>query len=97
MTFAQFWEDSPNLVIAYRKAYDMKRTARNQEMWLQGLYNYRAFSAVIESFAYGMGGRRGAKPKGYIEAPISFTDYEKEIEKQKRIRHTLEWVAKGQV
>lgn len=96
MSAEQFWEESPYLAIAYRKAYDMKRTARNQELWLQGLYNYRAFGAVMEEFAYGMNGRKGAKPKGYIKEPIPITEYEKEQERERKIRYTLEWVKKGQ-
>lgn len=96
MTAQNFWEDSPYLVTAFRKLHELKREERNQELWLQGLYNYRAFSAVMEEFSYGMNGKKGSQPKGYIKEPIPLTDREKEMVKQRRIQHTLEWVRKGQ-
>lgn len=96
MTAQNFWEDSPYLAIAFRKAHELKREERNQELWMQGWYNYHAFGAVMEEFSYGMNGKKGARPKGYIKQPISITENEKEQEKQRRIKHTLEWVAKGQ-
>lgn len=91
-----FWEGAPSLVNVYRKAYDLKRTAQNQELWLQGLYNYQAVSTALAELAYGLNGRKGKKPQGYIDHPLPLTTLEIESEKQKRIQHTLEWFRKGQ-
>lgn len=96
MTLAQFWNESPYFAVYIRKAYDLRRQELNQKMWLQGLYNYAAFDAVMEEFAYGLSGKKGARPKGYLKQPIPITTREKDDEKQRRIKHTLEWVAKGQ-
>lgn len=96
MTPQNFWEDSPYLVINFRKSYELKREERNQMLWLQGLYDYRAFSAAMDEFVYWLNGKKGSPPKGYIKEPMPLTDREKEMEKQRRIKYTLEWVKKGQ-
>lgn len=96
MTVQNFWDDSPYLAVLFRKKYELDREEMNQKLWLNNLYAYKAFDAVMEEFAYGLNGKKGPKPQGYLKEPISLTDREKEQEKQRRIKHTLEWVAKGQ-
>lgn len=96
MTYEQFWYGEPDMVRAFLKADELNRARRNQEMWLQGLYNYSAVKAVIEAFGWALGGGKGSKPKPYLESPIPITDAEKEEEKKRRIKHTLEWVKAGQ-
>lgn len=96
MTLAQFWDKSPYWAVYVRKSYALQRQEHNQEMWWQGFYVYHAFGAVMAEFSYGLSGRKGAKPKGYLKQPIPITTREKDDEKQRRIKHTLEWVAKGQ-
>lgn len=96
MSYEEFWYASPCLIKTYLKAHELKVEQRNQELFLQGLYNYKAFQAVIEEFSYGLSGKKGKKPEGYLEYPIPITEHEKEMEKQRRILHTMEIVAKGQ-
>jgi hypothetical protein len=65
-------------------------------MYMQGLYNFKAFKAVIDSFAWGLNGGKGARPDSYLNYPIPITEAEKEAEKQRNIVKTLAWVEQGQ-
>ena len=85
MSYQEYWFASPDLVRAYRDAHVYKRKMENERLYLQGLYNYQAFSSVINQFGYAMGGRKGTKPKGYLEKPIDIglkTESEKEQERR---------------
>lgn len=81
MTYEQYWDMSPYLVIAYRKAYKLKREIANEQAWLQGLYVYDAFAVCMaNAFA-----KRGAKKENYLEKPVDIfplTDAEKERREQ---------------
>jgi hypothetical protein len=66
MTYEQFWEQSPFLTVAYRKAYRLKREADNEQAWLQGIYVFDAFAVCLANiFA-----KRGNRKQTYIEKPI---------------------------
>ena len=79
MTYEQYWEQSPYLVVAYRKAYRLKREADNEQAWLQGLYTFDAFAVCLANvFA-----KRGAKKQVYIERPIDIFPLS-ESEKKRR-------------
>jgi len=96
MTYELYWERDPYLVIAYKKAHEFEIEKRNQEMYMQGLYNYDAFKSVINSFSWGLNGGKGARPDPYMSYPIPITRREKEAEKQRNIAKTLAWVEQGQ-
>ena len=96
MTYNDFWHGDIRQMRYYRDAWERKRANTNEELWLQGLYNYRAFKAVMEMFSYGLAGGKGKKPEGYCDRPQPITELEKEAEKKRRIEHTLRWVEKGQ-
>lgn len=85
MTYEQYWEGSPFLTVAYRKAYRLRREAENEQAWLQGLYIYDAFAVVLANvFA-----KRGAKKKNYIEKPIDIfplTEAEKRMREQEEYK-----------
>lgn len=98
MTYNEFWLGSPALVKAYKEAHKYRVRMRNEELWLQGLYCYNAFSSVMEGFGYSLGGRKGSKPQGYLKKPIEIgekTEQEKrreaEIERQKAIASLNRW------
>lgn len=66
MSYEQYWEQSPYLVVAYRKAYRLRRETENEQAWLQGLYVFDAFAVVMANvFA-----KRGSKRQEYLERPI---------------------------
>lgn len=96
MTAQEYWDGDPHLVKGYREAYEYRTEIKNQDFWLQGLYIYNAFSSVIAQFSHSLAGGKGKKPKGYLEYPIAITEREKEAEKQRKIKHTLDFIEKGQ-
>lgn len=68
MPSVEYWEGDPYLVQAYRAAHELRNEQRNQEMWLQGLYNSRAV-------AVGMGSKdkKTKKQIEYYDKPIRIT------------------------
>lgn len=98
MTYEQYWDMSPYLVIAYRKAYKLKREIANEQAWLQGLYVYDAFAVCMaNAFA-----KRGAKKENYLEKPVDIfplTDSEKERREQEerdKMQKAMEAIASKQ-
>lgn len=87
MTYEQFWFGDPRMTITFREAYLLKQRAKNEDMWMQGLYIYRAVSAVVASAL----GNRNAK---YIDAPLDYlpkTKAEKKQEEYKEKRKVIEF------
>lgn len=98
MTYEQFWEQSPYLAVAYRKAFKLKREIANEQAWLQGLYVYDAFAVCMaNAFA-----KRGAKKENYLEKPVDIfplTDSEKERREQEerdKMQKAMEAIARKQ-
>lgn len=98
MTYSQFWEESPYLVSAYRKAYRLKRETENEQAWLQGLYIYDAFAVVMANVFR----KRGQKSHSYLENPIDIfplTEDEKkrrEAEAQRKMEAAMKAMMKQQ-
>ena len=46
MSYDEYYKKDHTLVIAYRKAHELKRKAENENMWLQGAYVYEAIRRV---------------------------------------------------
>ena len=74
-------------------AYESRFEQRNYELWLQGLYFHDAVSSAL---AMAFWNKKGRKPDSYMKQPIPITDHEKELDKQRRMQETLNWVAKHQ-
>lgn len=86
MSEEQYWDKDNQLVIAYRKAEELKMNKKNQEMWLQGAYIYDALcrvSPVFHAFA-----KKGAKPVPYLTEPFSVSSGEKSKHEEKE-KHTF--------
>ena len=82
MTYEQFWLDDPNLVIAYRKADDIRRKRENTTLWLQGIYVAEALSATVGNmFAKGQKHQYPAEP-----FPISKAEHEERQERERKAR-----------
>ena len=80
MTYEQYWEDDADLVIYYRKAYQLSKERKNQELWLQGLYVYEAIcdvSPILHAFA-----KKNTKPRPYPKEPYALTKQETERRKE---------------
>lgn len=96
MTQEDFWFGEPRLVKVYKEAHGIRNQIRNQELWIQGMYNYRAITSVAESLAYAIGGGKGSKPSKYPDKPFALTEEEQQAEVERNKRRTLAWVEQGQ-
>lgn len=47
MSYELFWNGSAELVILYRRADEINRKRRNQELWLSGLYVREALASTV--------------------------------------------------
>lgn len=98
MTAEQYWEQSPYLAVAYRKAWKLRKQAENEQAWLQGLYVFDAFAVCLaNAFA-----KRGAKKQNYIEKPLDIfplTEREKkrrEAEERAKMQEAMETMIRKQ-
>lgn len=86
MTEEQYWDKDNQLVIAYRKADELRMTRKNQEMWLQGAYFYDALcrvSPILHAFA-----KKGTKPTPYLSEAYALNEKQAELvqeEKSKKV------------
>lgn len=64
MSYDQFWNDRPELAVAYRKADRLTMRRTNENAWLQGAYFNNALNAVIGN-AFGKG-----RKKEYPRSPL---------------------------
>lgn len=83
MSYDQFWHDDPELYWAYQVAYlnkvKFESDLENNKSWLQGLYNYLAYSTV----QYNLNKKASDPPMNYIDKPIDFDEEQRLISKQK--------------
>ena len=96
MSYELYWFGDPMLVKAYRDAHELRSAQKNQELWMQGQYNLRAFRAVAEAVCYGISGGKGGKPSEYPHEPFPITEYEQKIATEKNKQRTLQWVESNQ-
>ena len=71
MTPEQYWDGDPSLPKYYRKASELQRKRKNEDLWLQGMYIYEALcdvSPIMNGFA-----KKGTKPHPYTDRPYSIT------------------------
>lgn len=93
MSHDQYWYDEPWIAEVYRQAHNLQIEARNQELWLQGLYIHNAFNVVIANFSRGLSGKRTNKVDEYIEKPIRITPLTDAEKKQKEKEDRLKVIA----
>lgn len=79
MTEEQYWDKSPYLAVAYRKAYKLQRKAGNEQAWLQGIYFFDAVSAAIGNAM----AKKNAKRLTYLERPIDIFPLSEREKKQR--------------
>ena len=66
----------------YRKAHELQRKRRNEDLWLQGMYIYEALcdvSPLLQAFA-----KKGTKAHPYAERPYSITSDDRKEEQKLR-------------
>lgn len=91
-----FWDAPGWVAAAYYEAEIRRMEQRNYDAWRQGLYVSQAVNAALSAFAWGMNGKKGARPDGYLAYPIAFTEREKAEEKQRSIAQTIRFFEEGQ-
>ena len=82
MTPEQYWDGDPSLPKYYRKAHELQRKRRNEDLWLQGMYVYEALcdaSPLLQAFA-----KKGTKAHPYVDHPYSLTSEDRKEEKKLR-------------
>ena len=97
MTYTQFWDEDPELAVFYIKAHDLKRQERNQEMWMQGLYVYKAIECFVPVLVSSP--RKGAKVERYLDhlIPINGEQADKQernIRKEKAMAYMQDRMSK---
>ena len=80
MSFTQFWEEDVWLVKVYRKAERLRNQKKSEEMWLQGYYNFNAFSTALSNLNFG---KKKKKLNEYIKEPIRLLPMTK-VEKEQK-------------
>lgn len=100
MSSAEFWEQDPALVLAYKKAHWIKFEEQNRMAWLQGRYIYDALCAASPLF-HDLA-KRGTTAAPYYEEPIKFfqnaeerIEAEKEKIRQQTIRYFTQLITGG--
>ena len=82
MTPEQYWDGDPSLPKYYRKAHELQRKRRNEDLWLQGMYIYEALcdvSPLLQAFA-----KKGTKAHPYVDHPYSITSDDRKEERKLR-------------
>lgn len=85
MSYQDFWYGDVEMVKYYREAHKLAIKRRNEELWLQGYYNYNAF-AVVLSNAFSKG-----KKEKYLEKPIDLFHEEKKPDYSKIDAYLKNW------
>ena len=85
MTYDEFWTCEPQRYIAYKEVHRLGIKRRNEELWLQGLYNFRAISTALSNIH--LDGKSHQINK-YMEEPFDLfannrTEKEEQQEKEK--------------
>lgn len=83
MSYYEYWYGNAYLVKYYKNAFDVKRKMRNEEMWVQGMYELRAICTALDT----------TKKTKYYEKPLDIypkTEDEKFAEKEEMKRKIIE-------
>ena len=88
MTAEQYWDGDCTLTRYYRKADEIRKERRNEELWLQGMYIYEALcdvSPVLHAFA-----KKGTKPIAYSDKPYAISEKQHERVEEEKERKRIE-------
>ena len=91
MTPEAFWLGDPWLAYSYKRAHEFKNQQMSQQMWMQGLYNFHAFSTALSNLHFD--GKRH-KINQYLDEPIRLlplTEWEKEEQAEKERKRVVEY------
>lgn len=77
MTYEEFYKKDHTLVIAYRKANELKRKKENEDFWLMGAYVYQAISRAAPLL---IPFNQHPKAEPYLDKPIPIYEDSEETE-----------------
>lgn len=80
MTYKEYWSATIEEKECYLEAHKLKTEQRNQEMWLQGFYVFKAIETAIHNqpaFALSR-----VTPISYLQEPIRITPYTEEEKRE---------------
>lgn len=89
--YDEFWYGDPCALKYYEEVYLRKRKIRNEEMWMQGVYNYSAHATSLSNAFRG----KGHAPHDYLKEPIAFfpkTEQELQAEERKRRQQAVDYL-----
>lgn len=69
MTKHEFMKSKPIELVAYGKAHKLKQKIRDEELWLQGFYNYQALQVAFAHFGADLSGKKSDVK--YLDKPIT--------------------------
>lgn len=84
MTYDEYWYGDPSLVVAYRKAEDIRAHRKNYEMWMSGKYTYEAVARLIPSLQL----LKPREPMEYMKEPYPLTkkEYEERMAREEKAK-----------
>ena len=90
MTYEQFWYGDPWMANAYKEAFNLKRRQRNEEMWVNGIYQLSALNVALHN-AFD-------KHKiEYLKEPLDIfpkSEAEKEEERRQERKKLVDWLSR---
>lgn len=81
MPYHLFWDGDCRLTESFRRANEIKRKQKNQDLWLQGMYVYEAFcdaSPLLRAFS------KNPQPLPYPSEPYALTQKGMEERREKK-------------
>lgn len=81
MSYEQFWYGSPELVIPYRRADEIRRRRRNEELWLAGMYTADALASTVGNMFSKQKYNYPSEPR-----PITLSEAKERRERERRAK-----------
>ncbi len=82
MTYEQFWDGEATMAKSFRKADEIRRKRRNEELWLEGIYTAEALrSTVGNMFSKGQKHQYPAEP-----LPLTAAEQRERREREEKAR-----------
>ena len=86
MSYDDFWNGDVEMCKFYRKSFELKKKQVNEQLWLQGIYVYKALMSVYPYF----NSWSEVKPEPYLDRPIPLTEADAEKDKRDKEKEEME-------
>ena len=86
MTWDNFWKDDVSMAKVYREKEKIDRQRKNNELWLEGFYFYKALELVVPAM---IPFNKNPKIDPYLDEPIALTKEEQEEREFKKNQESL--------